>query len=438
MRHNERVVRILWLHDMEPEPFRRLSVKSLETCLARNRYGRGHEVLVHDAKTALPIAARKISWDGIVLGPTFLCARYSPKAMKQVARRFAWIAESKAVKIALPQDDYDCSALLDRWMVNWQIDICYSILPKYQTLLYPEFSKTGELVPSFTGFVDDDWVRPLSRLRSINSRHWDVVYRATRLPANFGSLGALKSEIAGRFIQALSDRSMELRVDIKTGQETIAGESWHDFLENSRFTLATPSGSSLLDPEGDFRRCVAGLSGDFNFDHIATRCFPGQDRRYMFECIAPRHLEASLLGTVQLAVPGDYSGILDPSVHYIPLEQDLSNLDQVLGFMSEEKVVTRVQAAAYERVTSVESLQLRSFANGLLRIVQERSPNRRQASLSPKGRTLSMREVERKVAVKSRIYWARKRSRDKIRYVLNMVGLLQILRKTRSSIRPRS
>jgi hypothetical protein len=38
--------------------------------------------------------------------------------------------------------------------------------------------------------------------------------------------------------------------------DLIFGSRWHDFVENSRFCLASNSGSSLLDPVGKIRRCV--------------------------------------------------------------------------------------------------------------------------------------------------------------------------------------
>ena len=55
-----------------------------------------------------------------------------------------------------------------------------------------------------------------------------------------------------------------------------------------------------------------------------------EDGRLQLFAISPRHLEACATRTCQVLVEGEYSGVLRPGEHYIPVRKDLSNLDDVL------------------------------------------------------------------------------------------------------------
>ena len=54
-----------------------------------------------------------------------------------------------------------------------------------------------------------------------------------------------------------------------------------------------------------------------------------QDRNY--DGLSPRSMEAAMIGTVQVLVKGNYGGILHPGKHYIPLNEDASNADDVVA-----------------------------------------------------------------------------------------------------------
>ncbi len=362
------VANLLWLHDMGDPLRRRASVESLETML--QRHGSDDKVLVHDARTALSVELRRVRWDAIYLGPTFLCNRYSAAKLARVERLFGWIADSKAVKVALPQDDYDCSSILETWLIEWGVDVCYSVLPEFQSVLYPIFSNYGEIRPAFTGYVDDRWVDQSSQVNMSAPRDVDVFYRAARLPANFGSLGTLKSEIADVFMESAPKLDPDLSLDISCDdRDMVAGSEWHARLAKSRFTLASPSGSSLLDPFGKYAKCVSRLKPGTSFSQVSRLCFPNMDGLYSFEAIGPRHIEAALWGTVQIAVKGNYSSVFEPNTHYIPLDRDLANLPEVIELMKDDRLVSRIQTAARDRVLDMSGLRLESLASDLIALV---------------------------------------------------------------------
>ena len=111
---------ILVLHRLGDPRAWRTSVRDLEFLLPD--HAPAHRYIVHAADQRLPQYITDLRFDGIVLGPTFLCARYARHTFGEVLRDYDFIKHSDAFKIAMPQDDYDGHAVLDRWMVDWRVD----------------------------------------------------------------------------------------------------------------------------------------------------------------------------------------------------------------------------------------------------------------------------------------------------------------------------
>ncbi len=130
---------------------------------------------------------------------------------------------------------------------------------------------------------------------------------------------------------------MGLSLDIRVGDgHALPGGAWLEFIGSCRAMLGTPSGSSLLDPDGDIQRRVrAHLRGNpgASFEQVEQSCFAGLDGLHAFTAISPRALEAALAGTAQLLVEGNYSGILKPHDHYLPLAPDAGNMGEILKAM---------------------------------------------------------------------------------------------------------
>ena len=55
--------------------------------------------------------------------------------------------------------------------------------------------------------------------------------------------------------------------------------------------------------------------------------------------ISPRNIEAALSKTVQIALIDSYSNIMSPDVHYIPLNKDYSNIDEVIKLKMKNYII---------------------------------------------------------------------------------------------------
>ena len=258
--------------------------------------------------------------DAVVLHTTFLCMRWSHlfPTWKEDVR---WLADLDCAKIALPQDEYDHSEVLDEWLYELgAASILSNFDDRFRETLYPLMHDRATFGQAFTGYVDDATVGELANtLPSLETRPFDVVYRASHLPYWFGSHGQLKHRIG----EASKERAlaMGLRVDISTHPEdTIVGPAWMRFLASGRCVVGCESGSSVLDRRGEIRARIRHLlraEPDLTFEEIDARMWPGWDS-YAFFAVSPRHFEAVMTRTCQILVEGEYDGVLEAGRHYIP------------------------------------------------------------------------------------------------------------------------
>lgn len=393
---------------------RREAVHELEYMMPT--YACDHNHIVHDADLPLPNFIQDINFHAIILGPTFLCSRFNQRRYAEVINLYDFIRCSNAFKIALPQDDYDCSSILDRWMVNWNVNLLFTVCPEHWSVLYPEYIKKGPIKLGYTGYISDKWISDWKFPKNFESRTIDVSYRASRLPANFGSIGNLKSKIAEQFVRAVAGKGLHL--DISTSyNDLIPGSKWHEFLENSKFCLTTNSGSSLLDPEGLFRQAVHDYSNKnpyAPFKKIAQACFPGEDGKYIFSAISPRNLEAALACTVQIATPGSYSDLMKPMEHYIPLNKDCSNISDVLRMMKDKTLVQHIRRNCKELMLSVPELRFNYHVNKLIYFIENHVNSTKMNTTSQEKMNYYLKRYRSEVESKANFFWTKQRIIQKI------------------------
>jgi hypothetical protein len=212
------------------------------------------------------------------------------------------------------------------------------------------------------------WANP----KHHNDRPIDVSYRSNRAWRNYGQLGFIKAYIGELFKHKFVDRNLVL--DISTNpSDMIPGDDWYDFVENSKFCITVNSSNNLLDPYGDIKRRVNEYQRKYphaQYKDIEQQCYPGIDGRYDFTCISPRVIEAALAETVQLAVPGSYSGMLIPMEHYIPLKVDSSNMDEVYSIMNDKETVSRIMKNCKNAILNKSGLRAKEHVKKTIEIIR--------------------------------------------------------------------
>lgn len=353
---------------------RRTSLNHL-TCLSR--YVPGHNYLFHDVHEPVTAALRKIQFHAVWLDVTFLCMRYlRPRArFEEIVDRYAFIAEGDAVRLAFPQDEYDHSELLDEWLETYRTDAVYSVVWNGWNLFFPRTSRRAEIHRALTGYVDDaDVLQIRVFARAFVDRTIDVGYRARELPPQFGRHGRMKSELGHRFASSATGRG--LRLDVSTRPEdALVGESWLRFLGNSRHSLGCEGGSSVWDPRGEIRDRVEAYLAEHpqaRFEEVESKCFPGEEGQHVFSAASPRLFEVAAARSSQVLVRAPYLGVLRPDEHYVPLEPDVSNIDEALEKMADVPATLGRIEACYESLIAPDTYRYSRFARSVWDKIREK------------------------------------------------------------------
>lgn len=329
--------------------------------------GHGDTLVYHNAAHGSPRWLRSLRPDVVILHTTFLCLRWVEDFPRHESR-FAWLADLDRPKIALPQDEYDHSEVLDYWLASLGVSRVYSNFGQStREVLYPSLSGRVEFRRALTGYVDEEAGERLrGSLQPLAERPYDVVYRASQLPYWFGSHGQLKHSIGA----AVAGRAGAhgLSTDISTRvEDVLLGDRWWDLLRSGRVVIGCESGSSVLDRRGEVQAQIKKLLAHqpgLSFKEVSDLMPDGWDS-WSFFAISPRHLEAVLTKTCQVLVEGSYSGVLEPERHYIPLRRDLGDLDDVLERLRDTALLQRIADQAYEDIYLSRRYSYDAFAGEL-------------------------------------------------------------------------
>src|SRR5581483_320728 len=147
------------------------------------------------------------------------------------------------------------------------------------------------------------------------------------------------------------------------------------FLGSSRTTLGTESGASIVDFDGSLQeRTEAYLTAHpaAPFDEVEREILAPFEGNAVIEAVSPRVFEAAGLGTAMVNFPGRYSDVIEPWAHYIPLEKDFSNFDEVVSAIRDDAVLEGLAARAHTDLVASGRYSLRTFVRGFDREIEAR------------------------------------------------------------------
>lgn len=311
-----------------------------------------HHLLYHNVAYGVPGWLKLIGFDAVILHTTLLCYRWS-SLFPKVQKDLAWLRACDCLKIAMPQDEYDHSEILDEWLSDLNVAIvCSNFDERFRSVLYPRMHMRARFLKCLTGYIDMANAATCQvKSRPMAERPLDIVYRAAHLPYWFGSQGQLKHEIAT--IVDRRARELGMACDISTrDQDAITGNNWYDFLASGRTIIGCESGSSVLDTRGGIQaqiRAWLAQNPNLTFAEVCKKLPAGWDE-YRFFALGPRHLEAIVTRTCQVLIEGDYDGVLRPDRHYLSLRRDFGNLDEILHKIKDHALLETIANRAYEDV----------------------------------------------------------------------------------------
>ena len=312
-----------------------------------------HEFLYLNAFYGVPNSLLKIKFDIVLYHYTFLSQKWNgPDSFALVLNKSRALTQVSGLKVAMPQDEYVYSNLLNKFFKTFGVEVVFTCLPTSEwEKVYP-FEKSGvrHFFTTFTGYIDD---AAKLKLKDYSKEHAkrtiDIGYRARNLPFWLGRHGAYKGKLTSVFQE--HPLSSNLVLDLSNDEKKVfKGFEWYNFLLNCRVVLGCEGGASLHDPDGSIRLCVEEYTSKnkkCSFEEAEASCFPGKDGNLELFAISPRHFEACLTKTCQVLLEGSYNQVFIPGRHYIELKKDFSNLDDVYKKIQNVEFCEEIAENAY-------------------------------------------------------------------------------------------
>ncbi len=283
-------------------------------------------------------------------------------------------------KVLFVQDEYENTETARRWMERLGIDAVFTNVPLdqvervYSRARFPRV----DFLPTLTGYVPED--------HSLGGYAWPIAdrttligYRGRRLPHQYGQLGYEKCRIGLEMKRLASERGLPVDIEVDDAKR-IYGNDWYAFLGSCRATLGTESGANVFDDDGSLKT-LAAAHADLPFAEFARRFLVGRDGEVTMNQVSPKIFEAIRLRTALVLFVGAYSGVVKPDVHYIPLEKDFSNIDEVFRKVQDVGYLEQLTARAYADVIEGGRYSYEAFVNGVDAYLDRRTRGRPRAKI---------------------------------------------------------
>jgi hypothetical protein len=233
-------------------------------------------------------------------------------------------------KLLFIQDDYDNTLFALKQIKQCNFDMIATSAPQHiLNLIYPKKHFPFTHVASvLSGYVSQEMQMRKRFWTNLDLRAFYFVYRGRELPPRYGKLGADKSLIGKLFSDRL--KNSNIFFDISSSANDRVYESWLNFLSKGKSTLITESGSSIIDWNGDLL-ALDDLGSGFQ----SSKTLSSKELENPWNCISPKAFEAISVGTILVGFQGHYSGVLKEGVHFLRIERDLSNLDEIINLLQD-------------------------------------------------------------------------------------------------------
>ncbi|MHC4246006.1 MAG: hypothetical protein ACYSUU_04305 [Planctomycetota bacterium] len=287
---------------------------------------------IHVTHDAIP----QVQWpryDAIVVS---YCARLSIPGY--VSNRFIEeLANFRGVKAIIAQDEYENTNELLRQAERIGPDLVFTCVPpQHRGRIYSSERFPGtELCTILTGFAPDDHETVAGRIdiRAVADRPVGLGYRGRRLSPAYGRLGRLKAEVGEVMLAEAELRNVPHDISIEE-KDRIYGDEWLRFIASCRCMLGSESGSNTFDWDGSIHRRCRAETDPASIRRIAEEIEAKEEDLGMGQ-ISPRIFECAMLRTPMALIAGRYSGLLEPGIHYVPIADDFTNLDEVFRSMED-------------------------------------------------------------------------------------------------------
>lgn len=308
-----------------------------------------HKIFVFSNLGKIPNEIDLNKFDIIVIHYSLSLLRdhYIPLSGKDKIRAFG------GLKVLFVQDEYRSINKMIEAIDYLGIDILFTCFPEsemhriYTKQRLPHLTVHNNL----TGYIPERLLNGPAPI-PMNERQFDVGYRGRQLPFWYGELGYEKSHIVDAWLSKTQGAGLKSNVSYHE-QDRIYGDNWITFIRSCKVMLGVESGASVMDFTGELEKQVDFYQlthPEASFHDVQALFLKDYEGQYYLNQISPRCFEAIALKTGLVLFEGQYSGILQPHEHYIPLKKNFSNIESVISAIKDDALLEDMTMKAYQDI----------------------------------------------------------------------------------------
>lgn len=276
-------------------------------------------------------------------------------------------------KILFIQDEYDATNVANSWIKRLGFHTIFTCIPRQylNTVYTKQIFPAVHFEATLTGYVPSSLMRYKNVLPP-SKRTTILGYRGRILPYSYGTLGYEKYFIGAKAKELCVLKGIACDIEVDDAKR-IYGADWYAFMASCRATLGTESGSNLFDFDGDLKERIAQKlkeNPDLSKEAIFEE-FVNANEKIKMNQISPKIFEAITLKTILVLFEGEYSGVLKPDIHYIPLKKDFSNFDAVIEKLNDPVFVDAMAERSYNDIILSGKYSYQSFIEDFERLLVE-------------------------------------------------------------------
>lgn len=179
-------------------------------------------------------------------------------------------------------------------------------------------------------------------------RSIDIGYRAYDSPWYLGNNE--KTEISDFFREISFDQGLKVDISLDS-KDRFNTSGYAAFLNKCRGQLGTESGGDYFELDDRTRKKVyeyTRKNAKANWVEVRELFFKNYGPSIPMRIISGRQIEAAACKTVQILFAGDYSGYFYPDFHYLSLNKDFSNIEEVLEKFRDDALCDEITKNAYD------------------------------------------------------------------------------------------
>ena len=186
----------------------------------------------------------------------------------------------------------------------------------------------------------------------LRDRPLDVGFGASPTPPRLGNLAYSRFRSGQKLQEHLSGSGLKYEA-YPLAHEGQNARAKTDFFRSCKAVFLTGIAASIVDFDGRVEQAVHQYVSDHpsaTFEEISQEVLQPHEGNAHIDVLSLDQLKAIAFRTALILVPGEYSGILKPWTHYIPLEHDLSNITDVLDAIRDTAALGGMARRAYHDV----------------------------------------------------------------------------------------